>query len=147
MNVFQIGYEARLKAWHLLRQELVGQDIKIICSQTDNFWQKCPIVNHYLHTDYVTDWPDPWVLLSENMYCNVAKALGICYTLLLTGVNDIKMVQAIDNNNEEVILVLVDNAKYILNYWPNTVVNNCLQDFTIKQTVNIDHIKTKIGAL
>ncbi|MFM8370736.1 MAG: hypothetical protein ACKOBD_18465, partial [Chloroflexota bacterium] len=65
----------------------------------------------------------------------------------LTGVNDIKMVQAIDNNKEEVILVLVDNAKYILNYWPNTVVNNCLQDFTIKQTVNIDHIKTKIGAL
>ena len=147
MNVFQLDFNIRLQAWYEFRNKIKNKSVSEKCIETDNFWQKCPIVNHYLHTDYVTDWPDPWVLLSENMYCNVAKALGICYTLLLTGVNDIKMVQAIDNNNEEVILVLVDNAKYILNYWPNTVVNNCLQDFTIKQTVNIDHIKTKIGAL
>lgn len=147
MNVFQLDFNTRLQAWYEFRNKIKNKSVSEKCIETDNFWQKCPIVNHYLHTDYVTDWPDPWVLLSENMYCNVAKALGICYTLLLTGVNDIKMVQAIDNNNEEVILVLVDNAKYILNYWPNTVVNNCLQDFTIKQTVNIDHIKTKIGAL
>jgi hypothetical protein len=147
MNVFQLDFNTRLQAWYEFRNKIKNKSVSEKCIEIDNFWQKCPIVNHYLHTDYVTDWPDPWVLLSENMYCNVAKALGICYTLLLTGVNDIKMVQAIDNNNEEVILVLVDNAKYILNYWPNTVVNNCLQDFTIKQTVNIDHIKTKIGAL
>jgi len=147
MNVFQLDFNTRLQAWYEFRNKIKNKSVSEKCIEIDNFWQKCPIVNHYLHTDYVTDWPDPWVLLSENMYCNVAKALGICYTLLLTGVNDIKMVQAIDYNNEEVILVLVDNAKYILNYWPNTVVNNCLQDFTIKQTVNIDHIKTKIGAL
>lgn len=147
MNVFQLDFNTRLQAWYEFRNKIKNKSVSEKCIEIDNFWQKCPIVNHYLHTDYVTDWPDPWVLLSENMYCNVAKALGICYTLLLTGVNDIKMVQAIDNNNEEVILVLVDNAKYILNYWPNTVISNTLKDFKIINTLDIKTIKEKIGKI
>lgn len=145
MNVFQIGYEARLKAWHLLRQQLVGQDTKTICIQVDKFWQSCPLVNHYLHPDYIHEWPDPWELIAENNYCPYARALGMIHTLLLLGIDDIDLVDAIDNNSEDVVLVLVDNAKYIMNYWPDTIVNNCLQDFKIAKRHNLTPIITTIG--
>jgi hypothetical protein len=61
----------------------------------------------------------------------------MCYTIHLLGINDFQMVEATDNQGNEVVLVLVDNAKYILNYWPNTVVNNSTTDFTIKKTIDI----------
>jgi hypothetical protein len=82
--------------------------------------------------------------LVENTYCTVARALGMCYTLLLTGVNDIELVEATDNNGEDVVLVLVDNAKYVLNYWPDTVLSNTSSDFTIKRHIDISQLKLKL---
>ena len=67
------------------------------------------------------------------------------YTLLLLGIKDIDFVDAIDDNKENVVLVLVDNAKYVLNYWPDSVVNTSLADFTITKNINISSLKKKIG--
>ena len=91
------------------------------------------------------NWPDPWELLSENTYCEVARALGMCYTLYLIGVNDIELVLARNDTAEDVVLVLVDNAKYILNYWPNTVISNKLKDFKVVQKLDLQTIIKKIG--
>lgn len=147
MNDFQLSYEARLKKWHDLREKLKNADINEKCIEVDNFWQQCPINNHYLHPIDVDVWPDPWELIFENNYCVYARALGMIYTLLLLGVNDIDLVDAKDDNSEDVVLVLVDNAKYVLNYWPNTVLNNNLQDFKIVKHIDITLITTKIGKL
>ena len=81
------------------------------------------------------------------MYCPYARALGIIYTLILLGITDIDLVDAIDYNSVSVVLVLVDRAKYVLNYWPNTVVNNKLGDFTITKKYNIIPIIQKTGTL
>lgn len=67
------------------------------------------------------------------------------YTVLLLGNNKLEIVEAIDDNNNEVVLVLVDNAKYVMNYWPNTVVNNHINDFKITRTLNISPLYSKIG--
>ena len=147
MNIFQSSYESRLQAWFDLRQELNSLDIENKCVKIDNWWQKCPLVNHYLHTDFMHEWPGPWELISENNYCPYARALGMVYTLLLSGINTIDLVDAVDNNSEDVVLVLVDNAKYIMNYWPDTVVNNCLQDFKITKRHSLTPIITKIGQI
>jgi hypothetical protein len=61
------------------------------------------------------------------------------------GIKDVEFVQATDYNNEEVALVIVENAKYILNYWPHTVVNNNLQDFKIVKRIDTSPIIIKIG--
>ena len=145
MNIFQSSYESRLQSWFDLRQEIKELNIKNQCVKIDSWWQKCPLVNHYLHTDFMHEWPGPWELISENNYCPYARALGMVYTLLLSGINTIDLVDAVDNNSEDVVLVLVDNAKYIMNYWPDTVVNNCLQDFSVTKHIDITPIKTKIG--
>jgi hypothetical protein len=91
------------------------------------------------------NWPDPWELLSENTYCEVARALGMCYTLYLIGVNDIELVLARNDTAEDVVLVLVDNAKYIMNYWPNTVISNSLKDFKVVNKLDLETIIKKIG--
>jgi hypothetical protein len=144
INVFQLNFDTRLQNWFELRKELENSDLATKCVEIDKWWQYAPLVNHYLHYDFIDQWPGPWELLVENMYCTIARALGMCYTLLLIGVDNIEMVEATDQNNEDVVLVLVDSAKYILNYWPDTVLNNHLQDFKVKKHININKIKQKI---
>jgi hypothetical protein len=90
-------------------------------------------------------WPGPWELISDNHYCYYARALGMVYTLLLLGINDIDIVEAKDYNDNQVVLVQVDHAKYIMNYWPDMVVNNNLSEFSITKRIDIDQIKRKIG--
>lgn len=144
MNIFQLNYEARLRSWYDLREELEGTLIQNMCVEVDNWWQKAPLVTHHLHILDTAEWPDPWQLLVENTYDEVARALGICYTLLLLGENDIEIAEATDRMGDDVIIVLVSDAKYILNYHPNTVLSNNLSDFKVKRTVGLDNIKTKI---
>ena len=145
MNIFQTNYEARLQNWYDLRKKTESLDIKTQCVDIDAWWQRAPLVNHHLHTLDIDSWPDPWQLLVENTYCTVARALGMCYTLLLNGITDVKMVEARDQQGNDVVLVLVDHAKYILNYWPDTVVNNSLNDFKIVAHIDIASITKKIG--
>jgi hypothetical protein len=145
MNIFQSTYEARLQDWFQLRTSVTSLPLEQQCIAIDEWWQHAPLVNHHLHPHDIDNWPDPWELLSENTYCEVARALGMCYTLYLIGVNDIELVLARNNTAEDVVLVLVDNAKYILNYWPDTVISNTLKDFKVVDHLDIKKIKDKIG--
>jgi hypothetical protein len=144
MNVFQLNYDTRLRSWYELRSQIEGTLIQNKCVEIDEWWQKAPLVNHHLHILDTNTWPGPWDLLVENTYCTVARALGICYTLSLVGISDIKMVEATDKMGEDLVLVLVDNAKYILNYWPDTVISNNSIDFTVKRNINITDLNKKL---
>ena len=144
MNVFQLNYESRLKSWYDLRKSLENNDIETICLAIDKWWQYAPLLNHHLHPDDIDSWPGPWELLVENNYCQIARGLGMVYTLQLVGIKDVDFSIAIDDNNEECALVMVDNAKYILNYYPNTVISNSLQDFKLGNPMSMDKINKKI---
>lgn len=144
-NVFILDYETRLRAWATLREKIPQLPVDQKCVEIDNFWQRVPLMTHYLHTDYINDWPDPWQLISDNLYCYYGRALGMIYTLILSDTKNIELVEAIDDNSNEVVLVLVDNAKYVLNYWPDTVVNNLITNFKITRTLDISPLYKKIG--
>ena len=144
-NVFILDYETRLRSWFDLRNKLSRLPLNEQCLEVDKFWQRVPISSHYLHPDFIKDWPTPWQLLSDNNYCYYARALGIFYTFILLGINKLELVQAVDDNSNEVVLVLVDDAKYVLNYWPDTVVNNHINDFSITRTLDISPLYSKIG--
>ena len=144
-NVFQLSYEIRLSRWHRLRESLASADTYTQCIEVDKWWQAAPVVAHYLHVKDVKSWPGPWELLSDNEYCDVAKALGMCYTLYLMGVKDVEMVEARDHQGNDVVLVLANNAKYVLNYWPDTVVNNKLNDFDIISGIDIQPLLEKLN--
>jgi len=144
INIFQTNYESRLRHWYELRQKLQNTDIETKCVEIDKFWQSVPLVNHHLHPYDMDNWPNPWELIAENTYCTLAKGLGMIYTLLLLGINDIDFCLATDDNSEDVSIVLVDNAKYVMNYWPEMVLNIKSTDFEITKRLDIDTIKKKI---
>jgi hypothetical protein len=144
VNIFQTNYEARLKSWFELRQNLQNADVQTKCVEIDKFWQSVPLVSHYLHPHDVDNWPGPWDLIVENNYCMVARGLGMIYTLFLLGINDVDFCLALDDNKEDVAIVLVDNAKYVMNYWPDMVLNIKSTEFEVVQKLDINKIKNKI---
>jgi hypothetical protein len=144
-NIFLGDYYARLRSWHQLRERLQESNLETICVEVDEFWQQAPLLNHYLHPADTPDWPNPWELISDNDYCLYARGLGMVYTLMLLGVENIDFVDAIDYNSENVCLVLVDNAKYVLNGYPDMVLNSSLSSFTSIKKLDITPLQKKIG--
>ena len=144
MNVFTMPFEHRLEEWSKLRQSLADETLENTCVAVDDFWQQCPLNNYYLHPHDMKEWPKPWQLLHDNTYCFYARALGIIYTLSLLGIKDVDLVPATDYNSVDVVLVVVDNAKYVLNYWPKSVLNTQLDTFTNVKKINIEEILNKL---
>ena len=128
------NYDDRLIEWRELREQAATQDLDQCLSTVDDWWQYAPLVNHYLHIDDQANWPLPWDLIAENTYCDLAKCLGICYTLLLIKHKDINSLEIIETQNE--FLVAVNNDS-ILNYYPREIVNrHTLEDMKIMRVVD-----------
>jgi hypothetical protein len=105
----------------------------------NSWWFYAPWRPYYLHWDDQNTWPDPWQLLSDDIYCEVARGLGILYTVTLLDRADLapaSLILTADGTN----LVQVGREKYILNWEANTVVNTNLE-FTIQRQYQQQHIK------
>jgi hypothetical protein len=84
-------------------------------------------------------WPDPWQLLSDNHYCDIARGLGILYTITLldrADLADTTLVLTETGDN----LVLVNKSKYILNWDQDTIVNT-IQEANIKKQLTQKQVK------
>ena len=143
MNPFTMSFDTRLAEWYDLRRSIQDSGLEELCIAVDKFWQQCPLTNYYLHPHDITDWPDPWQLIYDNTYCYYSRALGNIYTLAILGIKEVDLAIAIDYTDTEVVLVLVDNAKYVLNYWPNSVVNTELSDFKNVKYIDIKTLYNK----
>jgi hypothetical protein len=142
MNVFQSTYEHRLRDWRQLREIIKPLSLEQQCVEVDRWWQLVPFVPRHLHWNDISNWPDPWTMLSENRYCLLTRAVGMCYTLLINDINEVELILVQDQQAEEHYLVIVNN--YILNYWPDTVLTNKLSDFTILKRISTTLLKNKI---
>ena len=141
MNCFQSTYDHRLREWKNLRLVARGLPLDQVCVEVDRWWQQAPLITHHLHWADNENWPDPWSILSENIYCPLTRAIGMCYTLFLSDIYDVQLVQATDEQCEEHNLVLVGHAKYVINYWPNSVLSTTLSNFKVIRTISLDSIK------
>ena len=115
-------FAARLESWTALRTLVQSQDLETALAAINQWWFNSPWKAYHLHWDDQAQWPDPWQLLSDDIYCDVAKALGILYTISLLDREDMAdatLVLTEDHRN----LVLVNKTKYILNWNSDSVVN------------------------
>ena len=146
MNPFQLSFPERLHLWRHLRHDRDHLSKKDFIVAVDKWWQQATLVKQHLHWNDQENWPDPWTMLSENNYCLLTRAMGMIYSLLLCGINDIELVMVSDQQCEEHFLVLVsdDGAKYTLNYWPDSVLSTTLDQFTIVRTISLDPLQNKI---
>lgn len=113
------SYEAALIEWNELRQRCQTLPLEECLHTVNDWWAKCPLVNHYLHPADIVDWPKPWDLLADNIFCDIAKCLGIVYTLLLIDHQDVFAVEIIQTHNYYV--VSVNNERFILNDQPGSI--------------------------
>jgi hypothetical protein len=82
--MFKLKPSDRLDRWKIFRRSLNDFSISKAVELTNELWAACPFTPFYLDPDTPNNWPDPWTLIEENYYCELAKVLGIVYTLHLT---------------------------------------------------------------
>ena len=126
-------YQARLESWLDLRARCAHFPLDETIAAVDKWWQNTPWRPYYLHWDDRQDWPNPWQLLADNEYCDVARALGIMYTIKLLDRGDVAdavMVSAQQGN-----LVLVQGGKYVMNWRPDAIVNIQSTQIKIERTL------------
>lgn len=125
--MWKLDASGRVAQWRAFRKELDAQSLDQALESIANFWQGCPFIPYNLDPEHPETWPDPWSLIYENAYCDVAKCLGIVYTLLLSAHGqdtDIEIRTYRDQNTgHSYNLAWIDQGKYILNMIDNTVVN------------------------
>ena len=129
--MWPLNFGARLESWNLLRDRCQNLPIESALDEINQWWFGAPWRPYYLHWDDQPVWPDPWQLLSDDVYCDLARGLGIVYTVSILDRKDMAPATLIlteDGTN----LVLVAKEKYILNWNPNSIVNT-FQDVKIKR--------------
>lgn len=120
--MFDLDQTLKLKAWKDFRQALETsitplQDVAIL-------WSKAPFVNHYLDPNSSTKWPDPWKLILDGKFDDLAIALGMCYTLTLTERFKTQQVEIhMSMSSEETQYFVVVNNCHVLNFTYREVIN------------------------
>ena len=137
--MWPVTFSARLESWNLLRNQTQTLSIEPALEEINRWWFQTPWRPYYLHWDDQVTWPDPWQLLSDDVYCDLARGLGILYTISMIDHKDLtpaELVLTEDGRN----LVLVAKGKYILN-WDSTVRVNTPPSSKIKKTLTLDQVK------
>jgi len=125
----------RLESWAELRNQNRELPLEKALQNINDYWQKSPWQPYYLHWDDQPNWPDPWQLLSDNIFCDLARGLGILYTLSMLEHKDLisyELILAEDGRN----LVLVNKSKYTLNWDGSVLVNTPLVGKAKRRFIN-----------
>ena len=128
-NFWNLRINDRLTQWKDFRHDLDRLPLELAVVELNNMWSTAPMINYYLDPSEPNTWPDPWTLLAENYYCNVAKALGILYTIYFTSHKNVNFELRVYydyKDKERYTVAWLDQGKYILNYWPYEIVNTKL---------------------
>lgn len=117
-------------------------DLETALCSVNAWWFQAPWSSYYLHWDDHRDWPDPWQLLSENIFCEVARGLGIVYTLIMLERSDIHDCSLCECSNGTV--VQLDSGKYILNWWSDRIVNINSETGPPRRSLSQQYIQSKL---
>ena len=115
------NFSNRLLSWNQLRSHANSLPVQESLEAVNQWWFRAPWTAYHLHWDDRADWPDPWQLLDDNVYCSLARALGIMYTITLLDREDLQDARLIEFDSDN--LVLVSDRKYILNWDSTEIVN------------------------
>jgi hypothetical protein len=132
----------RLASWSELRRHCATSDIESAVTSINMWWSDTPWTPYHLHWDDRANWPDPWQLLDDNLYCGLARGLGILYTIAIVDRPDLQDAVLVEAESDN--LVLVSQGKYILNWDRDTVVNINLSLKKTRHQITQNQIKLQI---
>ena len=135
-------FDARLASWNQLRSAVATMPTDQCLHAINAWWFDTPWRAYHLHWDDQPAWPDPWQLLDDNLFCGLARGLGMLYTIALLDRPDIHDAELIDTGSDN--LVLVEQKKYILNWDRDQLLNINLTPFNPRHRLSQEQIKTQI---
>jgi hypothetical protein len=123
--MFKLSADERLTHWRDFRKQLDEQSMSQALLTVVEFWRSCPFSPYYLDPDNPKQWPDPWTLVEENWYCDLAKAIGMLYTIKFTKHDPDVSIRVYQDpvTGYSYNLVWIDQGKYILNLVQDEIVN------------------------
>lgn len=118
MNHWQVSVSPRerLKLWRTMRQQLenIEDDVEVLNTLCE-WWKNAPTSVRVIDPYDNKDWPDPWELIYNDQFDDNVIALGMCYTLELSGWPcTLQLIQC--NKKNEIKLIINVDDEYILNY-------------------------------
>jgi hypothetical protein len=136
------SFEQRLHAWGVLRETLQHAPVEQTLAEVNAWWFRAPWRAYHLHWDDRPNWPDPWELLSDNIYCDLARGLGILYTITLLDRADLQ--DSVLAESDQGNLVLVQQGKYILNWDSEQTLNINPGQIKAQHSVSQEQIQQQI---
>jgi len=115
-TVFDLYGNERLTAWKQFRDDLETSVRPF--EDVAELWSKAPFVSAFINPNKPESWPDPWHLILDGKFDDLAIVLGMLYTLKLTKrFADAEFeIHANEPKNKTLTYWLVINGKYVLNY-------------------------------
>ena len=140
MQPYLLSPKERVRHWRDFRLSFTKDETDLEqVSKTVNYWQKFPILNHFLDIDFPNRWPTPWELIMGGDFCPLCLAYLMEQTLLMSDnrwTNDrLQLMYINDKANYTLLMILVIDNKYVINYSYNDVNNFDI----IKETCIIQH--------
>lgn len=132
---FEEAEDHRIVSWRNWRTHLNSLPRDQILLEVAKTWSHVPTVMHLLAPDQVDSWPNPWQLITDNYYCDIAINLGMFYSLALvesTKFDDL-CIKIYRTSDGWLNLSSVDQGKYVLNYSHGEIVNMSQVEETSKE--------------
>jgi hypothetical protein len=125
--VFDLRDNERLIEWKKFRDSLEHNQSPL--QEVADFWSMAPFVSRYLDPSDPGTWPDPWHLILDGKFDDLAICLGMLYTLQLT--------QRFMHSRYEIHMSITPEIKAPLFY---LAVDQCfILNYTYKRVVEYDH--------
>ena len=132
----------RLAAWNQLRTQSLTKPVNRALMDINTWWFDTYWVPYHLHWDERAQWPDPWQLLEDNLFCSLARGLGILYTIAIINHPEIESAELTEVAGDN--LVLINKSKYILNWDRDEIVNINLGRQNPRRSVSLEQIQQQI---
>lgn len=135
--MFLMSPRERLVEWRRFRLSLLNMSEYDQLVSIANLWGKCPRIQWVIDSDKTDQWPTPWQIINDGLYCNTTVAYMMEQSLILeNNIWDGRLVLAFINDTilNDNLMVLIVDKKYVLNYSVNEVVdfNKMTQHWLIK---------------
>lgn len=134
--IFKLPVAERLSRWKQFRASIGSLSLTEAIEQSVHLWRSCPFIPFYLAPDDPDSWADPWQLITENYYCDLAKTLGIVYTLHLSdhkhALESEIRVYYDPTTRYTYNVAYFNQGKYVINLVEDEIVNNTHIDQKLK---------------
>ena len=129
--MWHLDTQARLSSWLNFREKISVLPIDEAVHMTNELWSTAPISKQYYIADQPSEWPDPWQLVVDNSYDDIAKTLGMLYTITLSHKEISGEIRCYRDRkrSEDINLAWLEHGKYVLNY-----------DLEVRVNTELEHI-------